>query len=328
MKGEPLRSTAGRSIQSLTTSEQSLSEPAAGSTEATTDTAPSAVVETAPPAEERTPDTPPAAPRPPASTETSSTPPGKPVPQKSTATVKPTVASKTPSPAKPAADKIATPSPPVEPQPSLPVSMIMRPDSAAAASDSSLFPGELEESFDSALARVEPMHARNSLAARILGGIRKLLPSGAGGQREPANIQRMVAFDGFRDDLFEDKRERDRRYGTVYTVSEAVNAYLVRLELPRRMPNSSLKQTWELPDEMPDYACTLSLTDDVLCIRAGLPDEARRRLSYVSSSFPSDFQTRIEFQLPVEGYKHRLRNKVIEVIVYKKQAFSSARNLS
>jgi hypothetical protein len=323
MKGEPPRSTAGRSIQSLAT-EQSFSEPAASSTKATTDTASSAVVETAPPAEERTTDTPPAAPRLPAGTETSSTPPRKPVPQKSTATV----ASKTPSPAKPAADKIAAPSPPVEPQPSLPVSMIVRPDSTAVASDSSLFPGELEESFDSALARVEPMRARNSLAARMLGVIRKLLPSGAGGQREPADIQRMVAFDGFRDDLFEDKRERDRRYGTVYMVSEAVNAYLVRLELPRRMPNSSLKQTWELPDEMPDYACTLSLTDDVLCIRAGLPDEARRRLSYVSSSFPSDFQTRIEFQLPVESYKHRLRNKVLEVIVYKKQAFSSARNLS
>ena len=128
----------------------------------------------------------------------------------------------------------------------------------------------------------------------------------------------MVAFDGFRDDLFEEKRERDRRYGTVYTVSEEINAFLVRLELPRRMPKSSLKQTWELPDEMPDYVCTLNLTDNVLCIRAGLPDEARRRLSYISSSFPSDFQTRIEFQAPVEGYKHRLRNKVLEIIVYKK----------
>jgi hypothetical protein len=310
----------------LTTSEQSLSEPAASTAEETTSTAPAAVDETAPPAEESTLDKPPAAPLPTATTATSS-PPGKPVPQKPTA-VKAAAVGKAPSPAKPAADKITTPSPPPEPQPSLPVSMIVRPDSAVPAGNSSLFPGELEESFDHALARVKPMHARNALVTRILGAMRKLLPSGAGRPREPVNIQRMVAFDGFRDDLFEDKRERDRRYGTVYTVAEAVNAFVVRLELPRRMPRSSLKQTWELSDEMPDYACSLSLTDNVLCVRAGLPDEARRRLSYVSSSFPSDFQTRIEFHAPVAGYKHRLRNKVLEVIVYKKPAVSSASILS
>jgi len=171
---------------------------------------------------------------------------------------------------------------------------------------------------------VEPVHTRKSFAARILRGIRALIPSGAGGRGEPFDVQRMVAFDGFRNDMFEEKRERDRRYGTVYTVSEEVNAFLVRLELPRQTPRSSLKQTWELPDEMPDYVCTLNLTDNVLCVRAGLPDEARRRLSYVSSSFPSDFQTRIEFQVPVEGYKHRLRNKVLEIIVYKKSDVSPA----
>jgi hypothetical protein len=310
-----------------TSSEQSLSEPAASNSEETTSTAPAAVDETAPQTEERALDKPPAAPSPPATTETSSPPPGKPVPQKPAA-VKAAAVSKTPSPAKPAADKITTPSPPPEPQPSLPVSMIVRPDSATSAGDSSLFPGELEESFDHALARVKPMHARNALVTRILGAMRKILPSGAGRPREPVNIQRMVAFDGFRDDLFEDKRERDRRYGTVYTVAEAVNAFVVRLELPRRMPRSSLKQTWELSDEMPDYACSLSLNDNVLCVRAGLPDEARRRLSYVSSSFPSDFQTRIEFHAPVAEYKHRLRNKVLEVIVYKKPAVISASILS
>lgn len=202
--------------------------------------------------------------------------------------------------------------------------MIVRPDSAAGASGSSLFPGEVEESFESALARLELARAPSSLAARILAGIRKLIPSGADGSRESVLVRRMVAFDGFRNGLFEDKRERDRRYGTVYTVSEKLNGFLVRLEMPRRMPKSSLKQTWELPDEMPDYACTLTLTDNVLSIRASLPDEARRRLSYVSSSFPSDFQTRIEFQTPVVSYKHRLRNKVLEIIVNKKAGVSPA----
>jgi len=203
--------------------------------------------------------------------------------------------------------------------------MIIRPDSAAGVASSSLFPGETPESFESALARVELAGVRISLAPRILAAIRELISSGLRGRRERVQLRRMVAFDGFRNDLFEEKRERDRRYGTVYTVSEEVNAFLVRLELPRRMPKSSLKQAWELPDEMPDYACTLALADNLLSIRASLQDEARRRLSYVSSSFPSDFLTRIEFQTPVVSYKYRLRNKVLEIIVNKKPGASPAR---
>jgi hypothetical protein len=168
---------------------------------------------------------------------------------------------------------------------------------------------------------------RKFLKVRILKAIRKfVLPKAAVGD-EPLHVDRMVAFDGFRNDLFDEKRDRDRRYGTVYSVSEEVNAFIVRLELPRSMPKSSLKQTWELPDEMPDYACALNLMDNVLCIRAGLPDEARRRVAYVSSSFPSDFQTRIEFQTSVEGYKHRLVNKVLEIIVFKKPTLTPAGRL-
>ncbi|MBV8054638.1 MAG: hypothetical protein JO071_05290 [Deltaproteobacteria bacterium] len=324
MKAEPLRSTAGRSIQPSMTSEKSTSEPAADSEDVTKDTALLAVVETDHPIAEHSPDTIPPVPRPPANTETSAKPPGKPIPPKPTEMAKPVTAGKAVTSPKPATGNISPLPRPAEPQPSLPVSMIVRPDSAASASGSVLFPGELEESFESASARVELAHARNSFAAWILKGIHALIPSGAGGRCEPGNVQRMIAFDGFHNGLFEEKCERDRRYGTVYCVSEEVNAFLVRLELPRRMPKSSLKQTWVLPDEMPDYVYVLNLMDNVLCIRAGLPDEARRRLSYISPSFPSDFQTRIEFQTPVEGYKHRLQNKVLEIIVYKKSSVNPA----
>jgi len=250
----------------------------------------------------------------------------KPTPLKSPLMAKSVAASKpaVPSP-KLAADKPSEPPSTAAQQPSLPVSMTLRPDSAPGASNSSLFPGEAEESFESALQRVEFARPRKSLTARILAGIHELISSGSGGHQQAIHLQRLVAFDGFRNDLFEDKRERDRRYGTVYTVSEEVNAFLVRLEMPRRMPKSSLKQTWGLPDEMPDYVCTITLAHNVLSIRASLPDEARRRLSYVSSSFPSDFQTRIEFQTPVVSYKHRLQNKVLEIIVNKKASIRPAK---
>jgi hypothetical protein len=197
--------------------------------------------------------------------------------------------------------------------------MTERPDSDPLINGSSRSGGRVwEEDFEGRLAQLGfAATVRNSLGARIYAGLRALIRFGRFGEDSVAQ-RRVVAFDGFRSDLFEDKRERDRRYGTVYNVWERDKAFLVRLELPRRMPKSSLKETWDIPDEMPDYVCTLALADNVLWIKAGLPDEARRRLSYVSSSFPSDFETRIDFQTPVVSYSQRLRNKMLEVIVYKK----------
>jgi len=131
---------------------------------------------------------------------------------------------------------------------------------------------------------------------------------------------RKVGFDGYSSDLFDEKLERDRRYGTVYTVAEHPGAYLVRLEMPRRIPVSSLKRLWNLPDEMPDYDYTIALGDAVLTINASVRGETLRRLSYISPSFPPDFSTRIEFEHPVSSFKHRMRNKVLEIIVFKREA--------
>jgi hypothetical protein len=240
--------------------------------------------------------------------------PPRPLPPKPAVTEKSVTNSKpVETSARPNADKSPVQSP-AAPHPSLPVSMTVHPDSASELSGTARFPVEAGESFEVALARIEVPPARSFLS-RILAAIGG--PSWLSTRRERTGMQRMVAFDGFRDDLFEDKRERDRRYGTVYSVSEVANAFLVRLELPRRMPKSCLKQTWELPDEMPDYSCTLSLADNVLCIRGSLPDEARRRVSYVSPSFPSDFLTRIDFWTPVVSYTYRLQKKVLEIIVNK-----------
>jgi ferredoxin len=132
-----------------------------------------------------------------------------------------------------------------------------------------------------------------------------------------SRVKRTVGFDGYTTDFYDEKVERDRRYGTVYTVEEHSNAYLVRLEMPRRIPASSLKRLWSLPDEMPDYDYNISLGDAILTISASLRGEALRRLSYISSSFPADSTTRIDFDEPAVGFKHRLRNKVIEIIVLK-----------
>jgi ferredoxin len=152
------------------------------------------------------------------------------------------------------------------------------------------------------------------LALAPLGSI--LVRAGGAGRR----TERKVAFDGFEGTMHEDKTERDRRYGTVYTVAEYSNAYLVRLEMPRKLPPSSLKRLWNLPDEMPDYDYNIMLGDNVIAISASVRGETIRRLSYVSSSFPADFTSRIEFGKPVGAFKHRMREKVLEVIVLKADA--------
>ncbi len=194
------------------------------------------------------------------------------------------------------------------------------------------FAGELECDFEAALKMVQAAGAPAGRGIRavarqaerrggkgVWGSLRRLLGWGreAGGALRQ---DRHVAFDGFRNPLHDEKTERDRRYGTVYTVVEHSNAYLVSLELPRRIPASSLKELWRLPDEMPDYDYSISLHGDVLAVRAGVRGEAMRRLPYVSASFPADFLTRIEFQQPVAAFKHRLRDKVLEIVVIKARA--------
>ena len=146
-----------------------------------------------------------------------------------------------------------------------------------------------------------------------------LAPLGAllAGGSKLGSSQRKVAFEGFMSDLYDEKTERDRRYGTIYTVTEHANAYLVRLEMPRKIPPSSLKRLWNLPDEMPDYDYNIALLDGVMTISASVRGEALRRLCHVSASCPADFTTRIEFGKPTVAFKHRLKNKLLDVIVIK-----------
>lgn len=180
------------------------------------------------------------------------------------------------------------------------------------------FAGETEGDFDSALALVErdgpadPRGRNRSIWRSLLRLVGLDLLRGP-----VTRADRHVAFDGYSNPIHDEKIERDRRYGTVYTVVEHANAYLISIEMPRRIPASSLKELWKLPDEMPDYDYTVTLHGSVLAVRAGVRGDAMRRLSYISASFPSDFLTRIEFDQPVGSFKHRMRDKMLEIVVFK-----------
>jgi len=133
----------------------------------------------------------------------------------------------------------------------------------------------------------------------------------------PAEQRGTVGWDGFHGDKFEDRIERERRYGEVYTLKELGNGFLLEVELPRRVPESAQKEAFGVPDEMPDYRYELSLEGGFFVVHGHVSDRKVRRLAAVSPAFPPDFTTNVELPTPVRGFKHRVRDKTLEVVLLK-----------
>ena len=127
-----------------------------------------------------------------------------------------------------------------------------------------------------------------------------------------------VGFDGFYAGGFDEKLERDRRYGDVYSLEDWGKAYFLRLEFPRALPPSGLKEQLGLPDVLPDYDYDLSLTNGSFVIRGRIMDPRVKKLTSVASAFPPEFTTQIGLDSKVQGFKHRYRDKVLEVLLVKK----------
>jgi ferredoxin len=126
-----------------------------------------------------------------------------------------------------------------------------------------------------------------------------------------------IAFDGFYDGQFDEKRDRQRRYGEVYKLEDVGGGYLLRLEFPQRVPPSSVKEELGIPDEMPDYEYELALTNGSFVVRGKVGDPQVRKVASGAPSFPPDFTTRIALASPVRGFKHRYRDKTLEVVLVK-----------
>ena len=128
-----------------------------------------------------------------------------------------------------------------------------------------------------------------------------------------------VGFDGFYPgrDHFDEKLERERRYGSVYRLEDRDDAYILRLEFPRRLPPSSLADELGLPPEMPDYEYELGLQDSTFVVHGRVTDPQVRKLTAVAPAFPPNFTTRVPLRDRVAGFRHRYRDKVLEVILPK-----------
>jgi len=127
-----------------------------------------------------------------------------------------------------------------------------------------------------------------------------------------------IPVEGYYTEEFDEKTERSRRYGEAYTVDEEGNAYLLRMEFPRRVPVSALKRELGIGDDMPDYEYELSLQDNNFMVKGNVTDPDLRKLASVSSAFPPDFTKQINFERPVASFKHRYRDRTLEVILFQR----------
>ncbi len=130
--------------------------------------------------------------------------------------------------------------------------------------------------------------------------------------------QGSVGQDGFNDPRFEDKLERERRYGEVYRVNEDLNGCMVEFEFPRTVPPSATKEELGVGDEMPDYDYKISLSGSQLTIKGKVVDENVRRIAAVSPAFPPDFTTNIKLPNKPVGFRHRFEGKNLEIALPRK----------
>src|SRR4029079_643801 len=119
-----------------------------------------------------------------------------------------------------------------------------------------------------------------------------------------------VPVGGFYAREFEPKREREKRYGEVYTVDEFENGAYVRMELPREIPPSAARDELGLGTDMPDYDLRVSLNNGTLSLRGAVVDPQLRAVCGVSPAFPADFKTEIPLNGRAKGFRRRYANKL------------------
>ncbi len=120
----------------------------------------------------------------------------------------------------------------------------------------------------------------------------------------------------------EDPVERDRRYGLVYRVEEIPDAYVVVLELPRRVPDSHVRRKLGIGPGMPDYAVSVrALDDSTLEVHGRITDPGILKLAAgvaPTASFPPQFLRPIRFPRPVGAFRSDLKDKRLTITVQKR----------
>jgi hypothetical protein len=161
--------------------------------------------------------------------------------------------------------------------------------------------------------------AETPLRGAVYGPL--LLPAGAlvTGLAGRPGASGGVGFDGFHggQDHFDDKLERARRYGEVFRLVDRGDAYLLQVEFPRVVPPSTIGATMQLPAVIPDYDYDLALQNGAFVVHARVVDPRVRSITGAAPAFPSEFTTRVPLAQPVAGFRHRYRDKTLDVVLPK-----------
>ena len=136
----------------------------------------------------------------------------------------------------------------------------------------------------------------------------------------------------------DDIKERYRRYGMVNRVLELADHYRIEIEFPRWVPDSAAKDTYDLPDRMPDYAYEVYLSspyapgattvhESVVTVQTQLPRDdknpkllADQRFEKVvgrTSSFPDGFRNIFPIPGQPEDFYAKYQNRMLEIVVPK-----------
>jgi len=129
-----------------------------------------------------------------------------------------------------------------------------------------------------------------------------------------------IPVEGFYGKGFVDKRERERRYGQVYTIEDLGEAYHLRMEFPRKIPDIELLGSSTLQGEMPDYDYELVLKDGHFIVKGRCVDEMVKKITGNAGAFPSGFTTVIPLQEKVHGFSHHYGDKFLEVLLVKEKS--------
>lgn len=117
----------------------------------------------------------------------------------------------------------------------------------------------------------------------------------------------------------ESQWERMKRYGMASSIDDLGDRYLLRFEMPEKVPNHKYKFKWGIADKMPDYQYGVEIDGNKVKVRAKLTDPQVLKLTGWVNSFPSGFLREIQLNEPVKAHKESYdpETRVLEVSLEK-----------
>jgi ferredoxin len=120
-------------------------------------------------------------------------------------------------------------------------------------------------------------------------------------------------------DELEPQWERMKRYGMASSLEEDGDRYILRFDMPAKVPNHILKFKWGLPEAMPEYKTAVEINGNAVKVHARLEDAKIKKLCGWVNSFPEGFLREVVFPVPIKSHRENYdpETRVLEVSLEK-----------